>query len=104
MKVIAIDFDGCLCANAWPEIGEPIQSTIEQYNEERARGTRFILWTCREGECLEKALDWCAEQGLYFDAINSNLPDWMEIYGNDTRKIGAHEYWDDRAVVMGANG
>ena len=22
-KAIAIDFDGCLCENAWPEIGAP---------------------------------------------------------------------------------
>ena len=40
--------------------------------------------------------DW----GLTFDAVNENLPERIEMFGNDPRKIGADEYWDDRAVAL----
>ena len=26
-KIIAVDFDGCLAVNKWPEVGEPIWSS-----------------------------------------------------------------------------
>lgn len=28
------------------------------------------------------------------------LPDWIEAFCNRPRKVGATEYWDDRAVVL----
>ena len=60
-------------------------------------GAGLILWTCREGELLENALEACARWGLHFDAVNDSLPSWKKFYGNDTRKVGATEYWDDKA-------
>lgn len=41
---------------------------------------------------------WCAERGLFFDAVNDNLPERIKKHGNNCRKIGATEYWDDKAV------
>mgnify|MGYP000905885491 FL=1 len=49
---------------------------------------------------LQQALDACKGWGLEFDAVNESLPEWRERYGNDPRKIGASEYWDDRARSM----
>lgn len=46
---------------------------------------------------LQQALDACKGWGLEFDAVNESLTEWRERYGNDPRKIGASEYWDDRA-------
>ena len=46
---------------------------------------------------LENALEACARWGLHFDAVNDSLPSWKKFYGNDTRKVGATEYWDDKA-------
>lgn len=97
-KVIAMDFDGCLCENAWPEIGKPNLPVIERARREKAAGAKLILWTCREGDMLKKAIAWCAGYGLSFAAHNENLPELTELYGNDCRKVGADEYWDDRAV------
>lgn len=97
-RAIAIDFDGCLCKpGAWPGIGAPNWRVIEAALKERADGAALILWTCREGEMLQQALDACKGWGLEFDAVNESLPEWRERYGNDPRKIGASEYWDDRA-------
>ena len=99
-KVIAIDFDGCLCENAWPDIGAPIQATIDRMKREQALGSRFILWTCRNGYKLLNALEWCKQHGITFDAVNENLPDIIELYSGDCRKIFADEYWDDKAVCV----
>ena len=46
----------------------------------------------------QAAVDACKGWGLTFDAINESLPDWIEAYGTRPRKVGATEYWDDRAV------
>ena len=33
------------------------------------------LWTCRAGEALSKAVEWCREHDLEVDAVNDNLPE-----------------------------
>jgi hypothetical protein len=100
--VVAVDFDGCLCTNAWPEIGEPNNPIIDKLIQHRRHGGKVILWTCREGVMLEKARIWCAMQGLEFDAINDNVPERKDLFQNNCRKIGADQYWDDKAVVVRA--
>lgn len=102
-KVIAIDFDGCLCENRFPEIGTPCWPIIELAKQRQKDGWALVLWTSRCGTDLDAAKAVCTEWGLHFDAVNENLPEWAEIYKNDTRKIGATEYWDDKAVLMSAN-
>lgn len=99
-KVIAIDFDGTLCENAWPEIGTPRWEVIERAKNAQSNGAALILWTCRDGERLEQAVEACTQWGLQFDAVNENLPERKALYGNDPRKIGADEYWDDKAVPL----
>ena len=93
---IAVDFDGTLCSDAWPEIGELNQPLIDFLIQWQYEGNKVILWTCRENTLLGLAVDWCAEHGLHFDAVNSNLPERVSYYnGNDSRKIGADYYIDD---------
>mgnify|MGYP000218945861 CR=1 FL=1 len=98
-KAIAIDFDGCLCTNEYPNIGKPILHIIDEAKKQQAKGAGLILWTCRQGKELEEAVAACERWGLHFDAVNENLPSWKEFFRNDTRKVGANEYWDDRAVI-----
>lgn len=99
-KIIAVDFDGCLVVNKWPEVGAPIEKNINKLKAEQADGAKVILWTNRVGEALEKALEFCKEQGIHLDAVNENLPEIVDAFGGDCRKIFANEYWDDRAVLM----
>ena len=40
------------------------------------------------------------EQGIELDAVNESLPEWIDFFGSDCRKVGANEYWDDRAVAI----
>lgn len=102
-KVIAVDFDGCLCENVYPDIGMPNKPVIDKLLTEQKNGAKLILWTCREGKTLEAAVEWCKEHGIKFDAINENLPELMRKFRSDPRKIGADEYWDDRAVRITMN-
>ena len=48
-KAIAIDFDGCLCTNEYPNIGKPILHIIDEAKKQQAKGAGLILWTCRQG-------------------------------------------------------
>ncbi len=50
-------------------------------------GNKLILWTCRIGEALSNAVAWCQEHRLEFDAVNDNLPEIVEYYGSNSRKI-----------------
>lgn len=102
-KIIAVDFDGTLCTNKWPEIGAPNVSFIEWLKVEAMRGTRLILWTCRTGDMLKKAVKWCENQGLYFDAVNDNVPEANEKFGSNSRKIFADVYIDDKSLSVRAD-
>lgn len=96
-KIIAVDFDGTLCANRYPDIGFGNCELIHYLKEQQEFGAKLILWTCRSGKLLDAAVEWCDSMGLNFDAVNENLPEIIEAFGSDTRKIFANEYIDDLA-------
>ena len=97
-KVYAVDFDGTLCEDKYPDIGAPNDALIISLILLRQQGHKLILWTCRGGEYLDRAIDWCKRQGLEFDAVNENLLERIQLYGNDCRKIGYDILIDDKAV------
>lgn len=98
-QIYAFDFDGTLCEDCYPDIGSPRKSTISYARRLKEEGHRLILWTCRAGEHLDRAVEWCASQGLIFDAVNENLPEVVRKYGNDSRKITADYYVDDKSLT-----
>lgn len=100
VKIIAVDFDGTLCENNWPGIGAPNEELIEYLRNRKKDGDKLILWTCRVEDMLQKAVEWCKERNLVFDAVNENLPEIIENFGSDTRKIFANEYIDDRNIPL----
>ena len=97
-RVIAVDFDGTLCENKWPKIGEPNTVLIEQLIDEQKNGAAVILFTCREKRLLSDAVKWCKNQGLTFDCVNQNLKERIRAYKGDCRKISADVYIDDKSV------
>lgn len=99
-KVIAVDFDDCICTNNWPDVGEPDWDIINQLKaEQRENDAALILWTCREGIPLQNAVEACKRWGLEFDAVNENVAERIKLWGRDSRKVSADEYWDDLAVA-----
>lgn len=106
-KIIAVDFDNTLFFTNWPYILLPNWVMINRVKEEKSKGSKIILWTCRSGKYLEDAVEACRLVGLEFDAVNENLPEILETFENDCRKIFANEYWDDlavKAVYVDCNG
>lgn len=94
---IAVDFDGTIVENKYPNIGKPILFAFETLKMLHKKGHLLILWTCREGEALQQAVDFCKENGIVFYAVNSNFPE-EEIENAISRKIDANIYIDDRNV------
>lgn len=96
--IIAVDFDGTLCMNAWPAIGPPRKPVIAYLRQRKQNGDKLILWTNRTGERLSEAVSWCSEHGLEFDTVNENLPEMIGRFGSDCRKVYADIYLDDKAM------
>lgn len=99
-KIVGVDFDGTLAVTrgTYPKIQGPIQEVIDYVKSEQAAGAYLILITMREYDELKQAVEWCKEQGLRFDAVNDNLPQMKEFFGNNPRKIFCNEYLDDTNI------
>lgn len=99
-KIIGVDFDGTLAVTrgTYPRIQGPIQEVIDYVKSEQAAGAYLILITMREYDELKDAVAWAKEQGLRFDAVNDNLPQMKEFFGNNPRKIFCNEYLDDTNI------
>lgn len=97
-KVIAVDFGGTLCDTETHEIGEAHEEVIQWVKMRKALGDKIILWTCRTGEKLTGAILWCEKRGLRFDAVNENIPEKIEEYGADCRKVYADIYVDNKCL------
>lgn len=98
--ILAVDFDGTLVENKFPEIGEVNPVMWKAVSAYKAAGYRIILWSCRTDTMLKDAVEFCAERGLTFDAVNENIPEVQAYYGGDTRKVFADMYIDDRSAVL----
>lgn len=97
MLTIAVDFDGTLVENRYPEIGKPILFAFEALKKLQQEGHQLILWTYRSGEKLQEAVDYCKGKGIVFYAVNKSYPE--EVYdSNISRKILADLFIDDRNI------
>lgn len=96
----AVDFDNTLAVTRFPEIVEPKRKIVAAVKMLKANGHKVILWTSRAGRDLEAAVEWCHGQGLEFDAVNEPLPEQVARWGNDTRKVYADFYIDDKAMSV----
>lgn len=101
-KIIAIDFDGTISLGKWPDVGPANDRLISYLLNRKRYGDKLILWTCRAGEALDAAIDFCSQHGLQFDAVNDNLPDVVAQYGSNSRKITCDYYIDDRSFTAEA--
>lgn len=101
-EVIAVDFDGTLCENAYPDIGkvQPEHNVIHRYvrYKKHAEDAIVILWTCRCGKELEAAISFCKKYNIPIDYVNENDPERVKLFGGDPRKVSADLYIDDKAL------
>ncbi len=92
--IFAVDFDGTLSKFKYPNIGEPVPYAIESCLSLQDEGHKLILYTMRDGDELQAAVDWCKERGLVFWGVNKNPTqhNWTK-----SPKIDADLYIDDKA-------
>ena len=100
--IIAVDLDGTIIHNEYPDLGEPIEGAREALNTLKAYGYKIAIWTCRTNE--EDVREHLMKHDIPFDAINDNsaiTDEDMEKYGfDDSRKIGADLYIEDKGLTF----
>jgi hypothetical protein len=97
-KTIAVDFDGTIVTDAYPQIGQPMIFAFETLKRLLQDGHKLILWTYRTGKPLEEAVSFCKEHGVEFHAVNRNLLEEDGDTKNTPRKIHADLFIDDRNI------
>ena len=94
---LAVDFDGTIVEHRYPQIGPEIPFAIDTLKMLIRDHHKIILWTVREGEMLDEAVNWCRERGVEFYAVNRDYPE--ETTNNNqhfSRKIKVDYFIDDR--------
>lgn len=96
---IAVDFDGTIVEHEYPKIGKEIPFAIDTLKMLIKDRHKLILWSVREGELLEEAIEWCKNRGVEFYATNKDYPEETRE-GNPvySRKLKADMFIDDRNV------
>lgn len=96
---IAVDFDGTIVRHRYPAIGEEIPfatQTLRQLIEDRHQ---LILWSVREGQLLDDAVEWCRKRGVEFYAVNRDYPEEdIKLNEHFSRKLKVDLFIDDRNV------
>lgn len=104
--IVAVDFDGILCRDEFPRIGEPNYGVVSLVREIIDAGHEVVLWTGRADDRLVEAVRWCEDRGLHFCAVNDNAPSnraqYGHLYPNGTRKVYADVYMDDKSAEFRA--
>ena len=73
--IIAVDFDGTIVEHKYPKIGSEIPFATDTLKMLIKDGHQLILWSVREGDLLQEAVDWCHERGVDFWAVNKDYPE-----------------------------
>lgn len=96
---IAVDFDGTIVEHEYPKIGKEIPFAIDTLKMLIKDRHKLILWSVREGELLDEAIEWCKNRGVEFYATNKDYPEETRE-GNPvySRKLKADMFIDDRNV------
>ena len=96
---IAVDFDGTIVEHRYPAIGNELPFATDTLKMLIAEHHKLILWTVREDELLQEAVDWCKERGVEFYAVNRDYPEEsLENNNHFSRKLKVDMWIDDRNV------
>lgn len=104
-EFVAVDFDGTVCADAFPEVGAPNRAVIDYVKRLAADGSKIILYTSRENgtrKLLDEAVAFCKAQEIPLYAVNENPGNphaaKIGLKPSDGRKVYADLYIDDKAI------
>ena len=97
--VIAVDFDGTIVEDAYPNIGRVREYAKEVINNLTDEGHFITIWTCRTGKHLLEAELFLLGEDIRYHKINQHHPKDLLKYGDFGPKIGADVYIDDKCVA-----
>jgi hydroxymethylpyrimidine pyrophosphatase-like HAD family hydrolase len=96
--IIAVDFDGTIVEHKYPAIGKEIPFAIDTLKKLQEEKHLLVLWTVREGDLLNEAVEFCKSKGLEFYAVNKDYPEETELSEDFSRKLKADLFIDDRNI------
>lgn len=118
-KRIAVDFDGTICYQKFPNIGAPKPGVREALAAIRRMGYKVIIWTCRAchwdydvygGDPNQPVLDrqivkdmiaWLDQNGIEYDEIDDGSRGKPSAdYYIDDKAIHFDDNWTDIAVQI----
>jgi len=92
--IFAVDFDGTIVTQAWPDIGEERKYAIFVMKKLQESGHKIIIWTGRNGKQLSDIMNWFLSKKFFPDAVNANL---FFNSGCNNPKIHADVYIEDKS-------
>lgn len=95
---IAVDFDGTIVEHRYPEIGRELPFATATLRRLIEDGHKLVLWSVREGELLQEAVDWCAQRGVVFYAANKDWDEDTNANYRYSRKLKVDVFIDDRNI------
>lgn len=98
--IIAVDFDGTLCHGNWPDVGEPNRKLIDKLLRLQRRGNKIILWTCREGDALFKAIEASYERVINNVADEHGFRQYDFYLNNPNTKLTIEEFDRDNEIFV----
>ena len=81
--VIAVDFDGTIVTNKYPDIGYLKRNAKKVINELFDAGHEIIINSCRQGREECEMVEFLLDNEIKFDEVNQNLCYRIEEYGNE---------------------
>ncbi|MCG8698328.1 MAG: hypothetical protein MI922_09775 [Bacteroidales bacterium] len=95
---IAVDFDGTIVEHRYPQIGEEKLFAFETLKQLQKLGHQLILWTVRNGQELNDAVEYCKKKGVVFYAVNKSYPEETYDPNEISRKLDVDLFIDDRNI------
>jgi len=74
IKIAAVDFDGTIVENRYPEVGKTRPNAKEGMQFLRDQGFSIVIWTCRDQDGQREAREFLDARGIPYDYVNENDP------------------------------
>lgn len=100
--IVAIDFDGTIVDNGFPEVGTPMPYAADMIRKLHADGCYIIIWTCRyTPEHIGEMVEYLNDSNIPYHKINENadfldFKPYPKIFYNiliDDRMLGGLKDW-----------
>jgi hypothetical protein len=104
LNLIAVDFDDTICFGINEDDSSKDTYTFDMnairiLKNFQKRGGSVILWTCRSGASLARAVNELAGIGFYSDYVNYDHKSTIAKWGDNGRKVYADLYIDERNSI-----